>query len=283
MNNRLPNGAIRLNLRGIAIGDGWVHPIVQNEAYVTYPYTLGLIDAYTRDQARILYTKLANAINNHLWDYANDLSNELEGLVVNAAHIDQDNFLYPSDPMNAIINVMPNYLNQPSMRQLLNVGDRQWSFISASAGNALNADEQKSVLHLFPALLENYRLLLYVGNLDLNCNVEGIMNYLPHMGWQGYTEFYKSKNQLWWTDPNTLAGYVKTYQNLTFAVVRNSGHEVPFFQPVSAQDMIRKWIKGVAPWIWSFYFLFFCFVLFVFKLFMDKYTLGFRKNAPIKY
>jgi len=246
MNLRVPSGAIRMNLKGIAIGDGWVHPIIQNKAYVTYPYSVGLIDMATRDKAQEKYNALERAIQNQLWDHANDLSNDLEALVVNAANIDQDNFFYSSDPMDDIISAMPNYLNQPQMKQLLGVS-RDWAFISDSAGNALNADEQQSVLHLFPDLIKNYRLMLYVGNLDLNCNVEGIQNYLPHMGWSGYPEFYKQTNQKWWMDKQTLAGYVKGFQNFTFTVVRNSGHEVPFFQPASAQDMIRKWIKGHAP------------------------------------
>jgi len=241
-----------LKLRGVAIGDGWIHPMTQNEAYVTYPYSVGLIDTYTRDQARVKFTELKAAIDNQLWDHANDLSNNLEGLVVSAANIDEDNFYYPSDPMQGILNVMPNYLNHPEMKKLLGVGSHTWTFLSNSAGNALNADEQQSVLHLFPDLIANYKVLLYVGNLDLNCNVEGIQNFLPHMGWSGYPQFYTTKNQLWWTgatpaDKN-LAGYVKAYGNFSFTVVRNSGHEVPFFQPVSAQDMIRKWIKGMSPW-----------------------------------
>jgi carboxypeptidase C (cathepsin A) len=251
MNLRLPAGAIRMNLKGIAIGDGWVHPIIQNEAYVTYPYAVGLIDTATRDKARKIYEELKNAIHNHLWDHANNLSNNLENLVVTAGGpIDQDNWTYSSDPMQAVLNVMPNYLNQPQMKKLLSVGDHTWTFLSSTASNALNADEQQSVLHLLPDLIHNYKLMLYVGNLDLNCNVEGIQNYLPHMGWKGYPEYYKTTSQKWWTNnQQTLAGYVKSYQNFTFTVVRNSGHEVPFFQPVSAQDMIRKWIKGQAPFV----------------------------------
>jgi carboxypeptidase C (cathepsin A) len=248
MNLRVPSGAIKMNLKGIAIGDGWVHPIIQNEAYVTYPFSVGIIDMATRDKARGKYEELKRAIHSHLWDHANDLSNDLEALVVGAANIDQDNFYFSSDPMQPVLNVMPNYLNQPQMKQILGVGDRTWTFLSDSASNALNADEQQSVLHLFPELIHNYKFMLYVGNLDLNCNVEGIMNYLPHMGWNGYPEFYRQPNQKWWVDNGqTLAGYVKNHQNFTFAVVRNSGHEVPFFQPASAQDMIRKWIKGLPP------------------------------------
>ena len=44
----MQQGQIPIALKGIAIGNGWVHPIVQNAAYVSYPYNLGLIDSYQR-------------------------------------------------------------------------------------------------------------------------------------------------------------------------------------------------------------------------------------------
>lgn len=248
MNLNIPQGAIRLNLRGIAIGDGWIHPVTQNAAYVSYPYTLGLIDAKTRDRAAILYARLKAAIDAGEWDSANNLSNYLESMVVTAAGIDQDNVMDSSDPMNDVLNLMPNYLNSAAMRSLLNVGNNTWTFVSNSAGNALNADEQQSVLHLFPNLIASYKVMLYVGNMDLNCNVEGIQNFLPEMGWSGYNKFYEATTNQWWIDnKSVLAGYVKASGNFVFTVVRNSGHEVPYFQPASAQDMIYRWIAGEAP------------------------------------
>lgn len=248
MNLRVPAGASKINLEGIAIGDGWIHPIIQNAAYVTYPYTLGLIDMRVRDKAQTVYAQLKSAIQAGSWSSANTLSNYLEGLVVNQAGVDQDNVLDTSDPMEDILNVMPSYLNAPEMRSLLNVGSHQWAFISNSAGDALNDDEQQSVLHLFPDLIASYKVMLYVGNMDLNCNVEGLQNMLPEMNWGDYSKFYQTNTARWWVDnQKTLAGYVKKHGNFTFTVVRNSGHEVPYFQPLAAQDMLYNWISAKGP------------------------------------
>ncbi len=41
MNKNVPSGMQTINLQGIAIGNGWVHPILQNKAYVDYSYNLG--------------------------------------------------------------------------------------------------------------------------------------------------------------------------------------------------------------------------------------------------
>jgi len=46
MNNNVLNGFSHINLQGIAIGNGWVHPILQNKAYVDYSYNLGAHNIY---------------------------------------------------------------------------------------------------------------------------------------------------------------------------------------------------------------------------------------------
>jgi vitellogenic carboxypeptidase-like protein len=111
------------------------------------------------------------------------------------------------------------------MQKALNVGTHTWSFANNTASNALNADEQLSVLHLLPHLINNYRILIYTGNVDLNCNVLGVDNYLNLLPWSDFNEWYTAPRVFWKVD-NVLAGYARSLGNLTNLVVRNSGHEV---------------------------------------------------------
>jgi len=52
---------------------------------VSYPYNLGLIDSHQRDDAEAIQDKLVAAIHQKQWDHANDLSNDLEAFVLQAA------------------------------------------------------------------------------------------------------------------------------------------------------------------------------------------------------
>jgi carboxypeptidase C (cathepsin A) len=236
-------GLLYINLQGIAIGNGWVHPIVQNKAYVDYSYNLGLIGPNTRDQATLIVKNLTQQIYSEQWDAANDLSNLLETVILNDANVNIDNVLYSEDPLQPLYQPLIGYLTSAQTRQQFGVGNKPFNFISNDAGNALNDDEQQSVLHLLPTLISNYRVMIYTGNMDLNCNIAGVDAYLEAMQWKDHMKWYQSP-RIQWHVGKQLAGYAKTYANLTTVVVRNAGHEVPFYQPKHALDMLNRFLKN---------------------------------------
>ena len=45
------------------------------------------------------------------------------------------------------------------------------------------------------------------------------------------------------TDNDTVAGYVKQHSNLTFLVVKNSGHLVPLNKPAQALNLIERYLQ----------------------------------------
>jgi len=67
--------------------------------------------------------------------------------------------------------------------------------------------------------------------------------YLKVLPWKHQYEFYNAPRVLWRVNGD-LAGYSQTFANLTKLVIRNAGHEVPFFQPVNAFDMINRFLKN---------------------------------------
>jgi hypothetical protein len=83
--------------------------------------TQGLIDERERDEAQLINNKLEAAIKSGDWLRANDLSNKLEDYVVTRAHVDEDNILFPSDPMADQEKALHEFLNQPGVKAALNV------------------------------------------------------------------------------------------------------------------------------------------------------------------
>lgn len=63
------------------------------------------------------------------------------------------------------------------------------------------------------------------------------------MEWRNYLQWYKAP-RVQWQVGNQLAGYAKTYGSFTTVVVRNAGHEVPFYQPKHALDMINRFLAN---------------------------------------
>ena len=52
-----------VELSGLAIGDGWVDPVSQNEAFPEYAWATGLIDVPLRDELRIVSRDCAALIH----------------------------------------------------------------------------------------------------------------------------------------------------------------------------------------------------------------------------
>lgn len=236
-----------INLRGLAIGNGWVHPIAQNQAYVDYPYNLGLIGDYERDQAQAIMNDLRASILNGSLLLANDLSNDLEAIVIEASGVEIDDVMYAKDPVEPYAKALKAWFALPSVQKLIGtVGYKPvWGFVNETVENFFNADEQQSVIGLLPDLIQSYRVFIYTGNMDLNVNVAGVDAYIKQMGWAGYPNYYKAKRVLWMTGEQ-LSGYAKNWENLTVLVVRNAGHEVPFYQPAAALDLLDHLLSG-AP------------------------------------
>ena len=88
-------------------------PLTQNQAYVDYPYSVGLIDSYQRSQAQVIMNSLSTAIKAQNWLSANDLSNQLEAFIETASgNVDLDNMMYDSDPLQPQLTAVNNYLNR---------------------------------------------------------------------------------------------------------------------------------------------------------------------------
>lgn len=235
----------RIKLKGIAIGNGWVHPIVQNQAYVDYPYNMGLIGDRERDIAQSVMDELAQSIQNGSWILANNLSNELEAIVVEASGVEIDDIMYAKDPIEPLAKSLKAWFAQQSVQAVIGTTKfkPEWGFVNETVESFFDADEQKSVLQLLPTLIENYRVFIYTGNMDLNVNVAGVDAYIKQMGWSGYPDYYNAQRVLWYTNDD-LAGYAKNYANLTVLVIRNAGHEVPYYQPAAAYDMLTHLLTG---------------------------------------
>ena len=97
------------------------------------------------------------------------------------------------------------------------MGNHSWLLTNSSVYEAFDADEQKSVLDLFPELLQTYRVLIYTGNMDLNCNVLGVETYIQELSgaWSGYDE-YVNRRDLFLPDPQLRSTCLASTEPIEF-------------------------------------------------------------------
>jgi len=105
------------------------------------------------------------------------------------------------------------------------------------------SDIDQASITLLPGLLMKIPVLLYNGNFDLICNMDGTAAYSSQMSWPGQQAFNKAVNKTW-NGPSGPAGFYQSAQGLVRAVVNNAGHMVPFDQPANAQYLVWAYLNG---------------------------------------
>ena len=149
------------------------------------------------------------------------------------------------------------FFNDPFVKDALHVlnKDHYWHGCQAGSGRRrrlneaaehqhrklyMDNDRPLSVVPYIAELLdEGIPVIVYNGDRDMTTNMVGSELALNAMEWSGRKEWLDAPRGLWKVN-DYPAGWAKEYKNLTFVVVYNSGHMVPYNAPESAYDILIR-------------------------------------------
>ncbi|KAE8573737.1 venom serine carboxypeptidase [Halyomorpha halys] len=245
IHTRNRNSSLKINLKGLAMGDGWTDPERMLD-YGDYLYQLGLIDSNDRrlfldGQQKALeyvrkgdYIKAKNVVDTLVSDFNphGTLYYNLTGL--------ESCYNYVINDDRGKYGDLSKFLQSDELRRALHVGNMTFQNGYYSS-KYLENDVMQSVKPWIEELLEEYRILFYNGQLDIICAYPLTLNVLQHLKWSGATQYKSEPRKHWYVD-GELAGYSKTVKGMTEVLVRNSGHIVPNDQPEWALDMIIRFV-----------------------------------------
>ena len=172
--------------------------------------------------------------------------------------------------MLCIISLIPggslsSFFNDPTVRNSLNAPSIEehpyWSGCVPGAGRrrrletrnhrdlvVLENDRPLSVVPFIAELLDDAHLdiLMYNGDLDLAVTAQGTELSLESMEWSGAEGWMDPNATKWhqWIVDGEPSGHMKTFKNLQFLIVYNSGHFVPVNQARRSLDMIGRLLEG---------------------------------------
>lgn len=86
-------------------------------------------------------------------------------------------------------------------------------------------------------------VVVYNGDRDMTTNMVGTELCLNEMDWSGKEEWIDADRGLWLVN-DYPAGWAKEFKGLTFVVVYNSGHMVPYNQPEPSYDLMLRLLTG---------------------------------------
>uniref|UniRef100_A0A1B0CQ02 Carboxypeptidase n=1 Tax=Lutzomyia longipalpis TaxID=7200 RepID=A0A1B0CQ02_LUTLO len=238
-----------INLRGMAIGNGFTDPLHQLN-YGDYLYQIGLIDANARDLFGKYQRKAESLIENGdytaafvLLDRLIDGDGDAKSIFQNLTGLEQY-YNYLSTQTDDGSAAMGKLIENAEMRKAIHVGNKTFHGLDVNKVEIfLVSDIMKSVSGLVGDLLTYYPIVVYNGQLDIIVAYPLTTNYLQNLEFRDREEYLRAKRHIWRVDGD-IAGYVKEAGNLIEILVRDAGHMVPLDQPKWALDLLLHLTHG---------------------------------------
>jgi len=264
--NKQPNIKYKWNLKGLLIGNGWISPREQYEAYLNYAFEKGLVKKGSdianklEVQLRICQKELAvgpAAVDNP------DCEKILQDMLMLTSNVEKGQRMcynmydvrlkdtYPSCGMNwpPDLKFVTPYLRRTDVVNALHVNPNKvtgWVECSGFVSSNFRPVKSKPSIDLLPDLLAEIPILLFSGAEDLICNHLGTEALISNMVWNGGRGFELSPGT-WaprreWTFEGETAGFWQEARNLTYVVFYNASHMVPFDFPRRTRDMLDRFM-----------------------------------------
>ncbi|CAO2828509.1 unnamed protein product [Amaranthus hypochondriacus] len=235
----------RVNLAGIAIGNGLTDPITQVTTHGLNAYFSGLINEKQKTHLEKAQREVVKLVMEKKWSEATDARSSLLRMLQNMTGLAtlydmRRKIAYESD-------LVERFLSNVEVKKDLGVNISMiWEECSDLVGKILHEDVMKSVKYMVELLLQESRVLLYQGQADLRDGVVSVEAWMKRLNWDGIGKFEESERKVWEVK-GEVAGYVQNWGSLSHVVVLGAGHFVPTDQPVHSQVMIEDWVlqRGV--------------------------------------
>ena len=245
-----------INLKGIAVGNGFVAPREMVGGYADIIFNAGLISPSEYLTAQSYVANITQKIDADdyvgaylAWDaFLNGDSTPGGAWFTNVTGL--TNYFNVATETSPAFGYYSTYVTSDAVRAALGVGNASYLDGNLAVEIALEGDVMYSQKPRVEALLQaGYAVLIYNGALDLICGAPLTENYIQLLEWEGNAAWNAAPKALWHDTAypgGAIAGYARAASNLTFVVMRGAGHMCPFDQPSRSLDLITRFVSGGA-------------------------------------
>ncbi|XVF47073.1 hypothetical protein PTKIN_Ptkin03bG0079600 [Pterospermum kingtungense] len=247
LNNKRSSQTV-INLKGIAVGNGWIDDPTGYFGRFDYFWTHALNSDETNKGIHT-YCHFNGEDSEQCAEFmekAYDEAGDIDGYNIYAPLCHENSssskkgsygWVNSFDPCSE--NYMSSYLNKPEVQSALHAKVSEWHQCS----NKFNwTDWAPTILPIIKNLMENgLRVWLYSGEVDSAVPITStryglnVLNLPIKTAWRP------------WSNNDEVGGYVVEYEGLTLVTVREAGHYVPSYQPARALAMISLFLRGALP------------------------------------
>ncbi|XP_034776606.2 probable serine carboxypeptidase CPVL [Acipenser ruthenus] len=249
-----PSSKVKISFKGVAIGDGLCDPEVMFGGYAEFMYQSGIVDEKQKQFVQQQADLVVNYIQQKKW---------VEAFEVFDVLLNGDTILYPSFYQNVTgctnyfsflqcqepvdQSYFGKFLSLSEVRKSIHVGNLTFHDGSEVEKHLLE-DVMKTIKPWLAVLMDNYRVLIYSGQLDVIVAVPLTERFLPTVPWSKVEEYKKADRFFWKVNPDNseVAGYVCQVGEFYQVFVRGGRHILPYDQPERSFDMTDRFLSKTA-------------------------------------
>ncbi|XP_038693819.1 serine carboxypeptidase-like 47 [Tripterygium wilfordii] len=261
----------RINLQGLAIGNGhinpyiqsptipvfaWIHKLIRELDYSNIEENFMKICQSSAKSCEMLNTKMflidlfcCSLVDGVRKDCPIAFDDCLDMITRIRERAGNKNFAdirkERVNHLNYDFSEMETFLNKQSLKDALGVYEKPFVAISDSLLKAYSKEDymKNSDVEICALLDKGIKVLIYAGDQDLIGNWRGIMELVLEMEWSGKKEFKEAPIVPFEVD-DADAGAMMIHDPLSFVRVYNAGAMVPMDQPKVSFQLIQTWMQG---------------------------------------
>ena len=222
-----------VNLKGVAIGNGFVAPLEMAGGYADIIFQAGLLSLPEYATAQSYVANITRAIQQEdyltaysVWDaFLNGDSTPGGAWFTNVTGL--TNYFNIAGETPPEYSYLYPWVNSAEVRAALQIGSRPYLDGNLAVELALKSDVMFSQKPNLESLLDaGVPILLYNGALDLICGAPLTERYTHLLQWGGNAGWNASPKTLWHDTalPGAISGYSRSFANLNHVIMRGAGH-----------------------------------------------------------
>ncbi|CAD7957558.1 unnamed protein product [Amoebophrya sp. A120] len=252
----------KINLKGLAIGNGLTDPQEQYKWYPEMAYDGGksrggslekgvITNPITQAIMKGGVTPCVQAIQSCnsgstagcmgaflVCNYAETVPYQFTGMNVYDMRIKCE-----VPPLCYDFSQVTTFLNDKDVQEKLGAKGK-WASCNMMVNALFRADYMVNFQELIPEMLAGgIKVLVYAGDVDYICNWLGNKAWTLKLDWPGKEQFNAAADADYVVE-GKAAGRLRSYQNFSFLQVYQAGHMVPMDQPTAALQMLDDFISG---------------------------------------
>ncbi|KAI8884471.1 alpha/beta-hydrolase [Backusella circina FSU 941] len=248
------------NLKGLMIGNGWISPRHQYNAYYDFAMRYSLVKNEFIEELGDQMDKCNKAMKTKEQIHI-DVCEEVFSVITEASVrtlqdgkkvcINAYNKRLTNEPYDLCGSNWPyegvqlqQYLRKPELMKAIHVQGKNisWEECDRNVYIGLENDESEPSYHLLPSILEDIPIMLFSGDQDIICNYIGTEYLIGNMTWNGKKGLTSDANEIQWKVNNHQPGYIIEERGLSYALIKGASHMVPYDKPVEMLSLFRKFI-----------------------------------------